>query len=159
MIRPPFRPLSTHGPKPRHCLLGLSTRFSSRRIDIMYETLAILAAAILVYSSVAGAVERTWISGPIVFTCFGLLLGPVGLDLLPWEANRETILNLAEVTLALVLFTDAASADMGVLKRIARLPARLLLIGLPLTILLGFGTGLLLFDGWVCSSSPFSPRC
>ena len=112
----------------------------------MYETLAILAAAILVYSSVAGAVERTWISGPIVFTCFGLLLGPVGLDLLPWEADRETILNLAEVTLALVLFTDAASADMGVLKRIARLPARLLLIGLPLTILLGFGVGVLLID-------------
>ena len=112
----------------------------------MYETLAILAGSILVYSSVAGAVERTWISGPIVFTCFGLLLGPVGLDLLPWEANRETILNLAEVTLALVLFTDAASADMGVLKRIARLPARLLLIGLPLTILLGFGVGVLLID-------------
>jgi NhaP-type Na+/H+ or K+/H+ antiporter len=112
----------------------------------MYETLAILAGSILVYSSVAGAVERTWISGPIVFTCFGLLLGPVGLDLLPWEADRETILNLAEVTLALVLFTDAASADMGVLKRIARLPARLLLIGLPLTILLGFGVGVLLVD-------------
>lgn len=112
----------------------------------MYETLAILAAAILVYSSVAGAVERTWISGPIVFTCLGLLLGPVGLDLLPWEADRETILNLAEVTLALLLFTDAANTDMGVLKRIARLPARLLLIGLPLTILLGFGVGVLLVD-------------
>lgn len=112
----------------------------------MYENLAILAAAILVYSSVAGAVERTWISGPIVFTCFGLLLGPVGLDLLSWEMDRETIRSLAEVTLALVLFTDAASADMGVLKKTARLPARLLLIGLPLTILLGFGVGVLLVD-------------
>lgn len=112
----------------------------------MYETLAILAAAILVYSSVAGAVERTWISGPMVFTCFGLLLGPVGLDLLPWKADGETIRSLAEVTLALVLFTDAASTDTGVLKRITRLPARLLLIGLPLTILLGFGVGVLLLD-------------
>jgi hypothetical protein len=39
----------------------------------MYENLALLAAFVLVYSSVAGAIERTWISGPIVFTCFGLL--------------------------------------------------------------------------------------
>jgi NhaP-type Na+/H+ or K+/H+ antiporter len=45
----------------------------------MYETLAVVALFVLVYSSVAGAVERTWISGPIVFTCFGLLTGPRGL--------------------------------------------------------------------------------
>ena len=113
----------------------------------MYETLALIALFTLVYSSVAGAVERTWISGPIVFTCFGLLVGPLGLDLLSWETDGETIRSLAEVTLAMVLFTDAAGADMSVLKKTAGLPARLLLIGLPLTILLGFGAGVLLIDG------------
>ncbi|NOR40101.1 MAG: sodium:proton antiporter [Gammaproteobacteria bacterium] len=113
----------------------------------MYETLALIALFVLVYSSVAGAIERTWISGAIIFTCFGLLVGPIGLDLLSWETDGETIRSLAEVTLALVLFTDAASADMGVLKKTAGLPARLLLIGLPLTILLGFGVGVLLIDG------------
>jgi NhaP-type Na+/H+ or K+/H+ antiporter len=112
----------------------------------MYETLALLSVFILFYSSVAGAIERTWISGPIVFICFGLLIGPMGFDLLSWETDRETIRTLAEVTLALVLFMDAAGADIGVLKRTARLPARLLLIGLPLTILLGFGIGVLLQD-------------
>ena len=112
----------------------------------MYETLALIALFTLVYSSVAGAVERTWISGPIVFTCFGLLVGPLGLDLLSWETDGETIRSLAEVTLAMVLFTDAASADMSVLKKTAGLPARLLLIGLPLTIVLGFGVGVLLVD-------------
>ena len=112
----------------------------------MYETLALIALFILVYSSVAGAVERTWISGPIVFTCFGLLVGPIGLDLLSWKTDAETIRSLAEVTLALVLFTDAAGADMSVLRKTAGLPTRLLLIGLPLTILLGFGFGILLTD-------------
>ena len=112
----------------------------------MYETLALLAVFVLVYSSVAGAVERTWISGPILFTGFGLLVGPVGLELLTWETDRETIRTLAELTLALVLFTDAAGADMGVLKKTSGLPARLLLIGLPLTILLGFGVAALLVD-------------
>jgi len=112
----------------------------------MYEDLALLALFVLVYSSVAGYVERTWLSGPIVFTIFGLAIGPMGLDLLSFEADRETIRTLAELTLALVLFTDAAGADMGVLKKTSGLPVRLLLIGLPLTILLGFGVGVLLVD-------------
>jgi NhaP-type Na+/H+ or K+/H+ antiporter len=113
---------------------------------MMYQDLAILALFILVYSSVAGRVERTWVSGPIVFTIFGLLIGPVGLDLMSFKADGETIRTLAELTLAMVLFTDAAAADLAVLKRTEALPARLLLIGLPLTILLGFGVGVILFD-------------
>jgi len=112
----------------------------------MYENLALLAGFALVYSAVAGALERTWISGAIVFTAFGLLVGPMGLDLLTWETDREALSSLAEVTLALVLFTDAAGADISVLKKARGLPVRLLLIGLPLTILLGFGVGVLLVD-------------
>jgi NhaP-type Na+/H+ or K+/H+ antiporter len=112
----------------------------------MYQTIALLALFALVYSSVAGRIERSWISGPIVFTVFGLLIGPVGLDLLSFKADRETIKVLAELTLALVLFTDAAGADMGVLRKAKALPIRLLLIGLPLTILLGFGVGMLLVE-------------
>ena len=112
----------------------------------MYQDLAILALFILVYSAIAGRVERTWVSGPIVFAIFGLLIGPVGLDLLSFKADGETIRTLAELTLALVLFTDAAGADLPVLRRTEALPTRLLLIGLPMTILLGFGVGVLLFE-------------
>ena len=51
------------------------------------------------------------------------------------------------MTLALLLFTDASNANLKELKHSFHIPQRLLLIGLPLTILLGFGTGVLLFDG------------
>jgi len=112
----------------------------------MYETLAVLGLFVLTYSIIAGAIERSWVSGPIIFTLFGLAIGPFGLDLLSLEADREMIKALAETTLALVLFTDAAGADVGVLKKTSGLPERLLLIGLPLTIVLGFGFGMLLFD-------------
>jgi NhaP-type Na+/H+ or K+/H+ antiporter len=112
----------------------------------VYLDIAILALFILFYSSVAGSVERSWISGPIVFTLFGLFIGPVGLDLLSFKADRETIRTLAELTLALVLFTDAAGADIGVLRKTKALPIRLLLIGLPLTILLGLGAGVLMVE-------------
>lgn len=112
----------------------------------MYLDLFVFALFILIYSNVAGAVEKTWISGAIIFTAFGLLIGPIGLDLISFKADREAIKTLAELTLALVLFTDAAGADLGVLKKAQQLPIRLLLIGLPLTILLGFGVGTLFFQ-------------
>ena len=112
----------------------------------MYQTIAILALFTLVYSSVAGRVERSWISGPIVFTVFGLLIGPVVFDLLSFETDREAIKILAELTLAMVLFIDAANADIGVLRKTRALPIRLLLIGLPLTILLGYGVGVILVE-------------
>lgn len=112
----------------------------------MYKNLTILALFVLIYSAVAGRIERSWISGPIVFTIFGLLIGPLGFGLLSFETDREAIKVLAELTLALVLFIDAAGADVEVLKKTKALPIRLLLIGLPLTILLGFGVGVLLVE-------------
>jgi NhaP-type Na+/H+ or K+/H+ antiporter len=45
---------------------------------------------------------------------------------------------LAELTLAMVLFTDAANADFSVVRRNLGLPGRLLGVGLPLSILFGF---------------------
>ena len=113
----------------------------------MYENLAILAVFVFFYSIASGGLERTPINGALVFAAFGLLLGPLGLDVLHLNIGGEGLRTLAELTLALVLFTDAANANLGVLKLNIHIPQRLLLIGLPLTILLGFGVGVLVFDG------------
>ena len=113
----------------------------------MYENIAILAGFVFLYSVISGGLERTPINGALVFVLFGFLVGPLGLGWLQLSLDTEGLRALAELTLALVLFTDAASADLGVLRRRIVLPQRLLLIGLPLTILFGFGVGVLLFDG------------
>ena len=110
-----------------------------------YNDWAILAAFVFIYSIIAGGLERTWLSGAIVFVAFGLLFGPFGLGILHLNVNSENLRAIAELTLALVLFTDAANANLTVLKSSVRLPCRLLLVGLPLTILVGFGVGRLLF--------------
>ncbi|UHD15242.1 cation:proton antiporter [Thiocapsa bogorovii] len=117
----------------------------------MYATLVLLGLFVFVYSAIAGGVERTPVTGPIVFTAFGLALGPVGLGWLHLDLDQEGLRTLAELTLALVLFTDAATADLSVLGRSWRIPERLLGIGLPLTIVLGFAAGVLLFPelGWL----------
>lgn len=111
----------------------------------MYETVAILAIALLIYSAVAGAVERSWASAPIVFMGVGLLTGPLLFDVLPLTVSGRQLQGLAELTLAMVLFADAAHADLGEIRRDWRIPGRLLLIGLPLTIVLGGAVALILF--------------
>ena len=111
----------------------------------MYENLAIFAAFAFLYSAVGGGLERTSFNGALVFTTFGLIAGPLGLNLLSLNVDAEGLRSLAEMTLALVLFTDAANANLGVLEKKIRFPRRLLLLGLPLTILLGYLLGVLVF--------------
>ncbi len=111
----------------------------------MYEDAAILAAVVLLYSAGAGRIGRSWLSGPILFTAAGLILGPAGINALRLPLIDADLRTMAELALAMVLFSDAAHADLSVVRRTVRLPGRLLLIGLPLTIVLGFLIGLLVF--------------
>jgi len=111
----------------------------------MYQNLAILALFTFAYSVLAGRLTRGIVNGAVVYLAFGVVAGPVGLGWVDLSIGSEGIRTIAELTLALVLFTDAANADLSVLRRTAQLPQRLLLIGLPLTIALGIGAGLLLF--------------
>jgi NhaP-type Na+/H+ or K+/H+ antiporter len=113
----------------------------------MYENWAVLGLFLLGYSAVGGRVERSWITGPIVFIAAGFILGPHGLGLLRLDLAAVDLRLLAEATLAMVLFTDAANADLRVLRGAVGLPERLLLIGLPLTILFGLAIARLLFPG------------
>ena len=112
----------------------------------MYTGLAIFAVFAFLYSVVAGRIERTAITGPIVFMAFGFLVGPLGVGWLQPQVTNQDLRILADLTLALVLFIDAANADVSILKANRLIPRRLLLFGLPGTIALGFAVGLLIFD-------------
>lgn len=110
----------------------------------MYLTVALLALIAAGYALLSGRVDRSRISGPIVFVAAGLLLGPAVLNILALDVSMGNLRLLAEITLSVVLFSDAANADVDQIRRSRFLPRRLLFIGLPLTILLGLGVGLLL---------------
>ena len=111
----------------------------------MYENGAMLAVFLVIYSAIAGRIERSLISGPIVFTAVGFILGADGLGILRIRIDGEGLRLLAELTLAMVLFTDAANADFSIVRRNLGLPARLLALGLPLTIVLGFVVAAVVF--------------
>ena len=112
----------------------------------MYTELAVVALFIFLYSLVAGRVERSVISGPMVFVVVGFLIGPFGIGWLKGDSTSDDLRTLADLTLALILFIDAANADLSVLKRQFRIPSRMLLLGLPGVIALGFGFAVWMFD-------------
>jgi sodium/hydrogen antiporter len=113
----------------------------------MYPTLTLLCALVLLYSLASRRIEAWPVNGALVFVLFGFVFGPEGLGWLHLGASVEGLSLVAELTLAVVLFSDAASLNFAVLIKNLRLPKRLLLIGLPLTILLGIASGYLLFGG------------
>jgi NhaP-type Na+/H+ or K+/H+ antiporter len=99
--------------------------------------IAIYCTLIFFYSLVSKRLERTVITAPILFTAAGgvaLLLIP---ELRGRDYNVKLLLQVAEIGLVLLLFTDASKTDLAILKSIRALPLRLLSTGMLLTIVLG----------------------
>ena len=112
----------------------------------MHWQLATLALILLGFAAISGRIEGTSITAPMVFTGVGLVVGARALDLIDLEQRGSEIKLLAEATLTVVLFSDASRIDLRTLRGEAGVPARLLGIGLPLTLLTGFVAALLTFD-------------
>ncbi|MEU6255796.1 cation:proton antiporter [Streptomyces sp. NPDC047043] len=95
---------------------------------------AAVAAVTAGYALFSRRLSTTVVSAPMVFTAFGVAIGPLGLGLLDLEHDAGPVLTLVEAALTLVLFTDAMSVRRRDLRVGGFLPERLLGIGLPLTI-------------------------
>ena len=110
----------------------------------MHWQLAVLALVLLGFAAISARIEGTWITAPMVFTAAGLVVGVEALGLVDPVATGIEVKTLAEATLAVVLFSDASRIDLRALRQTIGIPARLLGIGLPLTILAGFVVGVAL---------------
>jgi len=119
------------------------------------EVLAVAAASVVVWSLCSQRLERLYISAPIAFVVMGLVVTHGPLAFIHFNPHSETVKSLAEVTLALVLFTDASRVNVHELTRDLGLPVRLLAIGLPLTIGVGTAVAFGIVPGvtlWVAAS-------
>ncbi len=106
---------------------------------------AVIALFIVMFGLVSGRVQKTIVSPPMIFVLFGLLMSNRVLGLIEVSAENEFIHTLAELTLVLVLFTDASRIDLRVLRREHNFPIRLISIGMPLTIVTGALLAALIF--------------
>jgi sodium/hydrogen antiporter len=106
--------------------------------------LAILAIVVFAFVLVSRRLEGTVLTPPIVFVAAGFVFGPAVLGLVEFGLDTHTVLLVSEIALSLVLFADAASINLSVLRQNEGLPLRLLGIGMPLTIALGTASAALL---------------
>jgi sodium/hydrogen antiporter len=115
---------------------------------VSVSDLAIVAALVFGWGALSARLERYDVTAPIVFVAVGLLLTHGPLAFLGVAPSNELIKELAEFTLALVLFSDASRVGLHELRADAGLYLRLLGAALPLTIGLGTLLALALFgDG------------
>ncbi|MGE3703556.1 MAG: cation:proton antiporter [Hyphomicrobiaceae bacterium] len=107
--------------------------------------LEVFLTFLLGYSLLSKKLEGTVLTGPMLFTVAGFLTELVAPAEFFVSVKPALLLHLAEIALVLLLFCDAARTDLSMLWTIRTLPARLLGIGLPLTLVLGTVSGWLLF--------------
>lgn len=107
------------------------------------SALVAFAAAVVVYVTWSQRLDRNHVTAPMVFTVVGAVVGAA----FTRELDPAVVRGLAELTLALVLFHDAAQIQPRQLRGDVGVCARLLLLGLPLTIATGFGVAWVLFPG------------
>lgn len=106
-----------------------------------------LCLVTVAYTLIAKRISLTILTAPMLFLGLGALLSVTEL----FKAqDAEVLLHpVAEITLVILLFLDAAKTDVSALKKRHIWPLRMLLIGLPLTILLGTLFGMVLFPSWL----------
>ncbi|WP_086693519.1 cation:proton antiporter [Streptomyces recifensis] len=101
---------------------------------------AVVAAGCVVvgYGVFSRRLSTTVLSGPLVFMLVGVAIGPLGLDVLDRAKDPGVTRTLLESALVLLLFADAAAIRLRDLRREEFLPLRLLVVGLPATMALGW---------------------
>jgi NhaP-type Na+/H+ or K+/H+ antiporter len=103
----------------------------------------LITATIFLWGTVSARLGRADLTAPIVFVAIGGMLAATGL--VDGPSAPETLKPLVELTLVWVLFSDAARVPLSEVRRDLGSYARLLGIGLPLTMLAGWGLATWLF--------------
>lgn len=104
--------------------------------QIEFVIFAILGCVVL-YSLLSKLIDRSILTLPIIFVLVGYLVADPIKMLGSHDELRSYARYLAEITLILVLFSDASNVRLAKLKQSYKIPLRMLVLGLPMTIFLG----------------------
>jgi NhaP-type Na+/H+ or K+/H+ antiporter len=104
---------------------------------VHYTTPLVLAVLVLGYAVVSERVNRSFIAPALIFLLLGMGLGPFGLGVLEAGAGTEGYTVLAQLALTMILFNQAAKLRLDRIRLHGPVTLRLLIVGIPLTVLLG----------------------
>lgn len=104
----------------------------------MHQTTPLVLAVLVVgYALVSEKVNRLFIAPALIFLLLGMGLGPFGLHLLEAGPGTEGYTTLAQLALTMILFNQASALHLERIGVQSRVALRLLIVGIPLTVLLG----------------------
>jgi len=113
-----------------------------------HQLLILFALLIFAFGLVSRFAERNSITGPMVFMTVGILGSSLAFGFLHVTPDMGPVKLVAELALTLVLFIDATMINRDAFTGgSGRIPVRLLLVGLPLTMIVGTLFGVWMFDG------------
>ncbi|MDP6665177.1 MAG: cation:proton antiporter [SAR202 cluster bacterium] len=122
----------------------------------------VVAAVLTVSALISGVIDRSPLSFPLMFLGLGLALGAIGLDGVQLGPHDQILEVVATLTLALVLFLDAAKLQVSEMGRrwlvpfLVLAPGTGLAIGVgavPLALLVGFDWTLAFIGGAILAST------
>lgn len=115
-------------------------------------TLLVIAALLVLYGAFSKPLDGRGVTSALFLMLGGVLVGPSVLGWATMSLESSTAERVAEVALALLLFGDAARIDLASLRTHLAWPGRLLLVGMPLTMVAGTLAGLFLLPGLAFAS-------
>jgi len=96
----------------------------------------VLGSLLIVGALLSGLAHRSFLSMTAVFVVAGFVLGEGGLEVLEFDAESGFVVQLATVALIVILFRDGIEIEAEMLQREWRLPARKLILAMPITCVL-----------------------
>jgi len=112
-----------------------------------HQLLIFFALLIFTFGLFSRIAEKKSVTGPMVFMTVGILGSSLVFGFLHVTPEMDGVKLVTELALTLVLFIDASLIDKKALRSAdSRISLRLLLIGLPLTMIAGTLLGVALFD-------------
>ena len=112
----------------------------------MLTGLLIAAVFTAAFSMIAKRLSATVLTAPMIFLGFGFALSETGL--MPHGDAEASLHLVAEIALVILLFLDAAQINLDLLRKRHVWPVRMLVLGLPLSIVFGTLVAWAILPGW-----------
>ena len=131
-------------------LIGANPPLLLATVSRDFEVAALVLGSLLILGALASGLERrSPLSLTAVFVVVGFVLGPGVTGTVHFQARSGFVSELATVALIVILFRDGLEVDGEMLQRHWHLPARKLVLAMPLTaLIIAVGTRVLTDLSW-----------
>jgi sodium/hydrogen antiporter len=104
---------------------------------ISFDTAVLVFGGLLIFGALAsGLAHRSFLSLTALFVVAGFLLGECATGVLEFDPESGFVVDLATVALIVILFRDGLEVEAEMLQNAWRLPARKLVVAMPVTCIL-----------------------